>query len=89
VQSDGRYFCWVLDPMPWMEPRYTAQLILDADLHDFAFQQNKDFHNKDLRIAKHPLSVEEYGMTLAALCAKYPAPSIDEVGDDGGQQVFR
>jgi len=71
-QSDGRYLAWVLHCMPWSEPKLEPQLCMDAELCDHQFKNRK--HVKI--VAKHVLSIEDYGLTLDQLIGKFPAPDL-------------
>ena len=71
MNSDGRYFAWIKDVTPWIEPKLYPQLILDTGIQGYLIE-----HHQTLTIVgdKHILTLDEYDLTLNDLIRKYPAP---------------
>lgn len=83
-EYDGRFFAWVNVQQCWAVPKPTPQLIIDVDM--FKYKQSVLSNQGVVTIvSQHPLSIEEYDLTLSDLAKRYPWPPHPIVVTDNGE----
>ena len=76
MTTDGRYFAWVRNVSPWIEPKLYPQLIVDTEMAKYLINHQNQQARLEIVGDKHVLSLDEYGLTINELAEKYPAPEI-------------
>lgn len=71
--TDGRYFAWVHNICPGMEPKLYPQLIIDVGIANYLINHQNTQAKLNI-VARHVLALDEYHLGLDQLIEKYPAP---------------